>query len=134
MEKNTCYTYFAIKGDFNPDDITLMMGLTPSKFWCIGDKRQYGKGSYDFSLWEYGRCDTYDVETSNQMTVTISDLKSKRLLLQEIKEKYDAVFTLEIVPCIYVGESAPSLAPSREIIEFCYLTGTEIDIDLYLYE
>lgn len=40
--RNHCYTYFKITGDFNPDEITEMIGLSPSKCWCIGDLRKDG--------------------------------------------------------------------------------------------
>ncbi len=129
---NRCYTYFAIKGIFNPNEITEILGLIPSQTWKIGDKRKFGNGHYDFALWEYGRNEIYDVITENQMMITISNLKSKVSLLREIKQKYDVSFILEAVPHIYAGEPTPALAPGREIIEFCYLTGTEIDIDLYI--
>ena len=38
MTKNTCYTYFKITGDFDPDVITKRLELIPSKTWKIGDK------------------------------------------------------------------------------------------------
>ncbi len=88
---------------------------------------------YDFALWEYGRCDEYDVYVENQMMDTIKDLIPNESVLQSIKEKYDVDFTLEIVPSIYVGEINPCLAPNREVIEFCYKTGTNIDIDMYVF-
>ena len=66
MPENSCYTYFAIKGEFNPDDITRRIGLNPSKVWKKGDKRNNGT-EYDFSYWEFGFCDEYDVVTEKQM-------------------------------------------------------------------
>ena len=68
------------------------------------------------------------------MMQTISALVPKILELKEIKKEYDVSFTLEIVPSIYAGESAPCLAPNRAVIEFCYHTETDIDIDLYVYD
>lgn len=132
--KNSCYTYFAIKGDFNPDEITEILELNPSKSWKIGDKRKYGNTFYDFALWEYGRCNEYDVFTENQMVATICELKTKIQLLKEIRRKFDVSFVLEIVPSLYINETTPALAPNRDIIEFCYETETEIDIDLYLFK
>lgn len=130
--QNSCYTYFAIKGNFNPDEITEILELTPSKCWKIGDKRKDGKSNFDFALWEYGRCDHYDVITENQMMYTIADLKPKIPLLKDIKRKFDVAFVLEIVPKLYINEPTPALAPNREVVEFCYETDTDIDIDLYL--
>lgn len=130
---NSCYTYFAIKGNFAPDEVTRLLDLSPTKQWCVGDLRSNGT-AYDFALWEYGRCDDYDVITENQMMCTIENLMPKVGLLREIKEKYDVTFWLEIVPTVYPGEPSPCLAPNRDIIDFCYQTETEIDIDLYVYD
>ena len=131
--QNSCYTYFAIKGNFNPDDITAKLGLSPSHQWCVGDLRKNGT-AYDFALWEYGRCEDYDMLTDNQMRQTISELIPKVQELKDIKLKYDVSFVLEVVPSVYAGESAPCLAPDRTVIEFCYHTETDIDIDLYVFD
>ena len=66
MPENSCYTYFRITGDFDPDIISARLGLQPEKFWRIGDKRHNGT-EYDFASWEIGRCEQYDVQTENQM-------------------------------------------------------------------
>lgn len=85
-EENSCYTYFAITGDFDPDEISALLGLSPFKQWRIGDKRRYGTGLYDFANWEYGLCDEYDVDATNQMMKTIADLTDKVEILKEIKK------------------------------------------------
>ena len=41
--KNSCYTYFSIKGNFDPDEITKVLDLKPFKVVKIGDKRRDGK-------------------------------------------------------------------------------------------
>lgn len=131
MPENSCYTYFAIKGDFNPDDITRRLGLNPSKVWKKGDKRNNGT-EYDFSYWEFGFCDEYDVVTEKQMQKTLEPLLSKTAILNEIRKDCDVVFVLEIVPTVYSENATPCLAPSMEVIDFCHETRTEIDIDLYV--
>ena len=130
--KNTCYTYFSIVGDFDPDEITKMLNLTPYESWKIGQPVKYGNDVYSFARWSFGYCGDYNVYVDEQMKQTISKLKDKIDVLCTIKDLFDVDFVLEIVPCVYRNESPPCLAPNREIIEFCYLTGTDIDIDLYL--
>ena len=39
---------------------------------------------------------------------------------------------LQVVPTLCVDESTPALAPSMTVMDFCYETRTQIDIDLYL--
>jgi len=132
QELNSCYTYFKITGNFNTAEISKMLGLTSKKQWNIGDLRSNGT-KFDFSLWEYGRCEDYEVLTSSQMMKTIKDLVPKINILNKIKKLYDVTFTLEIVPSIHEEDKTPCLAPNREVIKFCYETETDIDIDLYVY-
>ena len=131
--RNSCYTYFKIVGNFNPDEISVILNLTPEKSWKTGDLRKNGT-KYDFAYWEIGRCLEYDVEVENQMRKTIAVLHDKITLLNQIREKYDVSFVLEIVPEIYANDTNPCLAPSLDVIDFCHATRTEIDIDMYVYD
>ncbi|MDF2905958.1 MAG: hypothetical protein K0R34_1279, partial [Herbinix sp.] len=133
LERNSCYTYFAIKGDFKPEQISDLLQLKPTRQWHIGDFRNNGT-QYDFALWEYGRCENYNVYTEEQMLTTINDLIPKADILRKIKQDNDVSFVLEIVPQLYVGETSPCLAPNKEVIKFCYETDTDIDIDLYIFD
>ena len=129
--QSSCYTYFMIRGNFDPDSITELLGLVPEKTWRIGDKRKNGT-VYDFAMWQYGTCDSYDVYVENQMLKTITPFLSKISALKEIKQKYDVEFTLEVVPTIKSSEGVPCVAPSMEVMQFCCDTATKIDIDLYV--
>ena len=130
--QNSCYTYFKIVGNFNPDDISALLNLTPEKSWKIGDLRRNGT-KYDFALWKIGRCTEYDVYVENQMRKTISVLLDKIAILNQIREENDVEFFLVIVPSIYVGDINPCLAPPLDVIDFCHATRTQIDIDMYLF-
>lgn len=131
--RNSCYTYFKITGNFDPDRVSELLNLTPEKAWKIGDLRRDGS-RYDFAKWEIGRCAEYDVIVENQMRKTIAPLQDKIPLLNQIRQEYDVCFVLEVVPEIYAGDTDPCLAPSLDIIDFCHATRTEIDIDLYVYD
>ena len=130
--RNSCYTYFKIVGDFNPDDVSELLNLTPEKSWKIGDVRRNGT-KYDFALWEIGKCTEYDVEVEKQMRKTIAVLQDKISILNQIKQENDVSFVLEIVPMIYAGDINPCLNPTLDIIDFCHATRTEIDIDMYFH-
>lgn len=127
--RNSCYTYFKIVGEFDPEEATAILGLQPYKSWKIGDLRRNGT-RYDFAAWFFGRCDDYDVFVENQMRKTIASLLNKVDLLNQIRKSNDVDFVLEIVPTIYVGDTNPCLAPTLDIIDFCHATRTEIDIDM----
>jgi hypothetical protein len=128
----SCYTYFRITGDFDPDTISEMLGLTPEKIWKIGDTRKDGKSQYDFSSWHFGSCREYDAIVENQMLKTITPLFEKIEILKQIKQKFHVFYTLEVVPTVWFDEAPPCLAPSMKVMQFCCDTGTEIDIDLYI--
>jgi len=131
--KNSCYTYFRIVGEFDPDEISEILQLTPEEQCKIGD---YGRNGiqYESAYWKFGSCTEYDVITENQMRKTIAPLLDKTDLLKKIHDTYDVSFFLEIVPAVYVGESTPCLAPPLDVIDFCHETRTEIDIDLYVWD
>lgn len=129
--KNECYTYFRIVGQFDTKEISNILGLNPERMWDIGDTRPNGS-TYEFACWVIGYCRDYNVDLEIQMQKTIEPLLDKKNELRKIREKYDVEFYLEVVPTLYVNESTPALAPSMNIIDFCYETRTKIDIDLYL--
>jgi len=74
--------------------------------------------------------DTLYVE--EQIIETISYFKDKIDILFKIKSLYDVNFGILIVPTIIDGFT-PAISINKEIIDFCYKTGTEIDIDMYVY-
>ena len=131
MDKTNSYSYFAIKGDFDPDIVTSMLNINPTKSWKMGDLRKDGS-EHTFSLWETGRCGILTIDVEDQCLHTIKELRNKVDILLDIKKKFDLDFVLEIVPHIYEGNS-PSIGFHKEIIEFCYLTDTYIDVDIYIY-
>ena len=131
--RNSCYTYFRIVGNFNPDDISALLNLTPEESWKIGDLRRDGT-KYEFANWTIGKCAEYDVYVENQMRKTISMLLDKIATLNQIREENDVEFFLEIVPSIYVDDINPCLAPPLDVIDFCHATRTQIDIDMYLFD
>ena len=131
--RNSCYTYFRIVGNFNPDDISALLNLTPEESWKIGDLRRNGT-KYEFANWMIGKCAEYDVYVENQMRKTISMLLDKIATLNQIREENDVEFFLEIVPSIYVDDINPCLAPPLDVIDFCHATRTQIDIDMYLFD
>ena len=139
--RNRCYTYFKITGDFNPDEVTALLGLQPDEAWKRGDLKLKGHASmrregltYTSSAWLFGRCDEYDPYVEEQMRRTIAPLLDKVDLLNRIREENDVEFCLEIVPNIYAGDSNPCLAPPLDVIDFCHATRTQIDIDMYIYD
>ena len=133
--KTSCYTYFTITGDFNPEDVTKLLNIQPFKKWNKGDVRNKNLNDmYDFSRWSACKCDEYDVIVENQMRRTITPLLDKINLLNEFRKNNNVHFSLVIVPEIYPDEITPCISPSLDIMDFCTATRTELDIDYYIYK
>ncbi|WP_391117115.1 DUF4279 domain-containing protein [Psychrobacillus sp. L3] len=146
MEKTNSYTYFGIgskgeidhrglvayeSGIFNPEDITKLLEIQPFSCWNYGDIRKNGS-KYLFSDWSAEKSNVGRLDVEAQCMDTIKNLKNKILLLKEIKEQYNVHYVIMIVPSIY-GEEKPLMSFNEEIIEFCYLTGTTIEVDMYVF-
>ena len=131
---NTCYTYFAINGEFDPNEITRLLGLQPFKSYKKGERRAHGSGTYTCSTWSFGKCDEYDVNVNVQIRKTIAPLLDKLETLKYIKDNFAVNFYIEVVPKIYGSEPTPILGLELDIIDFCHITRTELDIDMYVFE
>lgn len=132
--KNSCYTYFRIAGDFDPAEVTQLLGLQPDESWKAGDTSERHGMQYDFSAWHFGRCDDYNPYVEEQMRKTIAPLLTKIDILNQIRERNDVAFFLEVVPTTHAGDTTPCLAPPLDVIDFCHATRTEIDIDMYVLD
>lgn len=132
MDQTTCYTYFSIRGDFDPAEITRILGIEPERTWRKGETTPYG-GTYNNTSWTGCFCRDYDIDLSVQMEKTIQPLLSKYEELNLIRTKYNAYLTLEVVPKIVFGSDKPILGPSMAIMQFCCETQTHLDIDWYLF-
>jgi len=153
-EQTECYTYFSIcsngeititglqsaeAGVFDPDDITKLLDIEPFRKWKKGDERpKYNfdlgpnPSPYGSSSWSAEKSAGDWLDVNKQCLETISQLKTKLPELTEIKKRYDVKFTIHVVPKIY-KENSPAIYFDSEIIEFCYLTGATIDVDMYFY-
>ena len=118
--------------------MTKLLGIEPFNKFKKGDLRKnitndMPQEKYHFSRWCGEKSEIERHDTNLQCLDTIRRLQHKISELLEIKSRYDVEFFLKVVPHIYNSES-PIIYFDKEIIKFCYLTGTEIDVDIYVYE
>lgn len=147
LNKTHTYTYFGIesngkignrglvgneRGIFDPEYITNILGIQPFSCWKKGDKRRDGT-EYLFSSWDAEKSSIERLDVQEQVLDTIKSLKNKISILKEIKEQYDVNYVIMVVQSIY-GEEEPQIGFNKEIIEFCYLTGTVINFDTYIHQ
>lgn len=149
MEKTSCYSYFAIcsSGEirngvgfvardnsyFDPDDITSQLGIEPFEARKMGAPRKNGNGYYPFSDWACCKQMEPALDAQEQCRQIVRQLRDRIPQLQEIKKEYAVDYSIIIVPHIYHEEN-PILGFDSEIIDFCYQTGAEISVDMYIYD
>ena len=149
MEDTTCYAFFLIRSAgkldyyngfipsensaFNPDEITNAIGIKPFKTIKYGTLRDNGKGTYNFSSWYGCKQVEPDVSRLQQCNKIVEELKSHVPVLMQFKEKYNLSFSIQIFPCAENKKCGDVIGFTREIIDFCYMTGTEIVVDMFLY-
>lgn len=122
---------FTLSGlNFNPDQLTNTLEITPTKTWQVGDlinpqtilKRKENGWSLQSEL------DIYSYELEDHLNNLLEKLQSKSNVLKHLcLENYG-----ELSCVIYaIGEERPSIHLDQEIIKKVHQLNCEIDIDLY---
>lgn len=149
IEQTSCYAFFLIRSageldfykgfipeensTFDPDEITDILGIKPFEIIRYGTLRPNGKSRFNFSSW-YG-CKQIEPEINrfDQCDKIVEELKPHISELKKIKEKYNVSFSIQIFPCSKDKDGGEVIGFSHDIIEFCYLTDTEIVVDMALF-
>ena len=146
-----CYSYFSIasNGDlvavnpqeavfqaasgslFVPQDITAMLGITPFRAFAADEVRANGS-VYGFSRWNGCLCETPSNDAGEQCLAVVRQLQDKIGILNEIRRRYAVNFTLQVVAYSAESGATPAVYFPHEVIAFCHLSGTEIDVDSYV--
>lgn len=146
--ESSCFSYFLIKSAgrldylkgfmpaensaFDPGQITEILGIVPFDTHTIGTLKPNGKSRYNFSAW-YGCLQTEpDTDRFDQCSKIAELLKPHISDLQKIKALYNISFSIEIHPRSENTEGVIGFC--HDVIEFCYLTDTEIVVDMFCYE
>ncbi len=129
MDRIKSYTYFGISGNYKTEDVLELLDMDVVEKWDIGDKGKY-KDKLDFARINLVKSMKDTLALEEQVQEVVSALKPKIPVLQEILERFDVKYCLVVVG--YFDERGiPSIAFDKDVIEFCYLTKTAIDCDLY---
>ncbi len=148
FEGSPCYAFFRVqsagvldfwkgflpaeKSVFPPEEVTRLLELAPFRSHAAGDLRPDGKSRYNFSAW-YG-CGQAEPAVSrfDQCGRIVQALSPRIPALLEIQARYNVAFSIQIFPCDG-NPDCSVIGFTREIIDFCHRTGTEIVVDLFLY-
>ena len=132
VTEHACRTYFCITGDFRTRNVTERLGITPYKRM---DSHLFSGRTTDWSELHYGYNDVYDVDLNRMLRVTLKELLPLKAELVALKAEFNLTYSLVAVPEIAStsDEPKPILSLASDIVAFLYETGTEIDLDYYVY-
>jgi hypothetical protein len=126
-EPNEQYAYFTIAGDFDPADISQLVGVTPTECWLKGGVNPRTQLERKVSRWSlYSR-----IERTRELEAHIADVieqltMNKRQFI-ELSSKHGGVMQL----VAYFKTNYPGLHLGRELVESLAEYALSVDFDFY---
>ena len=132
-DETVCKTYFRITGEFeNTNEISDILGFKNTHGNNVGDPMKHIEDRlYHEAVWEFGTEYENTVRADEQAERIIEQLEPLIDKLLHAKEKYNCEFILMQVPIINKGNQTV-MGYSKTVIDFCYKTGTEVLVDMYI--
>ncbi|HET9792635.1 MAG TPA: DUF4279 domain-containing protein [Candidatus Angelobacter sp.] len=126
-EKNESYAYFAIKGAFDPSDISAKVGVLPTKAFAAGELIPKANKKREFSGWFlYSR-----LNRSNAIELHVADvldqMDAKKNEFKELSIELGGL--IELVG--FFPEFYPGIFFERELVERLAYYALSVDFDFY---
>ena len=124
--------YFALcsEVDFDPCDITRVVGLEPSRT----TRRAFPRPKYTSWKVSSGKVETDVIDIYAMSSALISRLRAHSDKIVQAKRQFGLTAYLEVVLWISVDEttSTPAIGFDAEVISFLNAVGAHIDVDTYI--
>ena len=135
MKNHKCRTYFRIIGDIEVNELLSTLNVKANKIVNKGEINPRSKKVWEYNDVKIGFNDKYNVDINEMIRETLKNLIPQVETLAKLKKEYSLKYYLVLVPEIYSDSEEPNqyLSLDRDIIEFLYLTETDIDLDYYVY-
>jgi hypothetical protein len=126
-ETNEQYAYFSIVGDFDPTEITLQAGVTPTECWLKGDLNPKTQLERKFSRWSLhsrlGRACALEAHIAD----VIQQLRVNENTFVTLSSKYGGVLQL----VAYFNSGYPGLHFDSGLVKA--LSGLKLSVDFDFY-
>ena len=135
MKNHKCRTYFRIIGDIEANELLSILNVKADKIINKGEVNPRSQKVWEYNDVKIGLNEKYNVDINVMIRETLKDLIPQAKTLANLKKEYNLGCYLVLVPEIYSDSDEPKqcLSLERDIIEFLYLTGAEVDLDYYVY-
>ena len=126
-ETNEQYAYFTVNGDFDPSDISQLVGMPPTKSWRKGEINQRTHLERKFSRWSlYSRLER-TCELEAHLADVIQQLNANKSKFVELSLKYGGVMQM----VAFFKVDYPGLHFGRKLVESLAEFSLSVDFDFY---
>lgn len=126
-DANEQYAYFTVNGDFDPSDISQMVGMSPTKSWRKGEINPRTHFERKFSRWSlYSRLER-TCELEAHLVDVIQQLNANKNKFVELSLKCGGVMQL----VAYFKSDYPGLHFERKLVESLAEFSLSVDFDFY---
>lgn len=147
MTRHECKTYFRVLFDFdrkaNAAFLRENREPTPEDLGIFrkDEAERYILDTFGVTpVWEFhsfilGYNETYDVDVNKMIRKTLCGLMGKEEQIRAMRRRFGVDTVLEVVPYLLSDSPDPNpcLSLENDIIAFLYKSGTEYDIDYYVF-
>ncbi len=126
--------YFSLKGDFDPAQVTALLGITPTSAWARGTKGPV-RDLPRCSLWDFSSekrvGESVDIDALADAVVT--ELQPVADKIREAVAKFELSPVLQVVLKFSRDDTLPTplIGFSKRTVQFVASVGAFIDIDTY---
>lgn len=124
---NECYAYFALAGSFDPDAVTLRIGVDPTRTSREGDPIPKTKSRKKCSRWELHSRLPRAAPLESHISDVLDQLDAQEIAFREVSEQFGGI--MELVG--YFHDFYPGLVFEREVVERLAKYSLMVDFDFY---
>jgi hypothetical protein len=128
QSENKHYAYFSVTGDFNPEKITALMQISPSKSWAKGDINPQTNQDWKFSRWSLSSRLPQSATLEDHARDLVQQLERHTKGVQQVVNAYDSG-ALQLMG--YFHTNYPGLFLDRKLIADLAELNLAIDCDFY---
>jgi hypothetical protein len=127
---NECYAYFALAGSFDPDALTLRVGVNPTRTTREGDSIPKTKLRKKCDRWELHSRLPRTAPLESHISDVLDQLDAREIAFRDVSQQFGGI--MELVGYFY--DYYPGLSFEREIVERLAKYGLTVDFDFYGWE
>jgi hypothetical protein len=127
IEPNEQYAYFTVSGDFDPSEISKLIGLSPTECWRRGDLNPKTHYERKFSRWSLHSRLERRRNLEDHVTDVLAQMRGNSAAFCEVSGKYGGVMQL----VAYFKTDYPGLTLGRELVNQVSEFSLGVDCDFY---